>query len=107
MAVLFLVTAILFEVGATLCLKLSDGLTKLWPTIGTAVGYVIAFALVAQALRTLEVGVVYAVWSGVGTALITLIGIAALGESAGALKMAGVALIVVGVVALNLDGGAH
>lgn len=107
MAAVFLAAAILFEVAATLSLKLSDGMTRLWPTVGTAIGYAVAFALVAQALRSLEVGFVYAIWSGVGTALVTLIGIAALGESASALKLTGVALIVVGVVALNLGGVGH
>ena len=65
-----------------------------------------AVVLLAGALKSIDVGVAYAVWAGLGTALITVIGILALGEPATALKLAGTALIVAGVVALNL-GGAH
>jgi small multidrug resistance pump len=72
-------------------------------TLVAVAGYVLAFALLAQALKTIEVGVAYAVWSGVGTAAITVIGILALGESAAALKLVGTAMIVVGVVVLNLS----
>jgi small multidrug resistance pump len=106
MGVVFLAGAIAAEVVGTLFLRSSDGFTKLWPSVGTVVGYGLAFVLLAQALRSIDVGVAYAVWAGVGTALITIIGIVALGEPATALKLAGTALIVVGVVALNL-GGAH
>jgi small multidrug resistance pump len=107
MAVIFLAGAIAFEVVGTLFLRASDGFSRLWPSVGTAAGYLLAFVLLAQALRTIDVGVAYAVWAGVGTALITVIGILALGEPATALKLGGTALIVVGVVALNLSGGAH
>jgi small multidrug resistance pump len=71
------------------------------------VGYALAFVLRAQAPRSIDVGAAFAVWAGVGIALLTLIGIVALGEPATALKIAGTALIVAGVVALDLSGGAH
>jgi len=103
---LFLALAIVVEVAATTCLKYADGLTKLWPTVGTVVGYVVSFVLLAQALRTIDVGLAYAVWSGIGTALIAVIGVAAFGEPATAIKAGGIACIIVGVVALNV-GGAH
>jgi small multidrug resistance pump len=106
MPALYLTVAILVEIAATTCLKYADGLTKLWPSIGTIVGYVVSFVLLAQALRSIDVSVAYAIWSGAGTAVIAAIGIIWLGEPATALKLGGVALIVAGVVALNL-GGAH
>lgn len=106
MPALYLACAILVEIGATTCLKYADGFTKLWPSVGTIAGYVISFFLLAQALRSIDVSIAYAIWSGVGTALIAAIGILWLGEPATALKLGGVALIVAGVVALNL-GGAH
>jgi small multidrug resistance pump len=107
MAALLLAGAIAAEVVGTLFLRASDGFSRLWPSLGTVAGYAVAFVLLAQALRSIDVGVAYAIWAGLGTALITLIGIVALGEPATALKLAGTALIVVGVVALNLSGGAH
>lgn len=106
MAVVLLAGAIAAEVIGTLFLRASEGFSRLWPSLGTAAGYAIAFLLLAQALKSIDVGVAYAVWAGLGTALITVIGILALGEPATALKLAGTALIVAGVVALNL-GGAH
>lgn len=94
------------EVAGTTAMKYSDGFTRLWPSIGTAVGYLIAFTLLAQTLKTLSVGTAYAIWAGVGTAAVALIGILFLGESSSLVKIVGVGLIVVGVVVLNL-GGAH
>lgn len=104
---LYLTVAILFEVAGTTALKLSDGMTKLWPSAGVVVGYGIAFTLLALALRTVEVGIAYAVWAAAGTAIIAVLGILVFGESASALKLVGLALIVAGVVALNAAGGAH
>ncbi|AWL89081.1 ligand-binding protein SH3 [Streptomyces sp. TSRI0445] len=98
--------AIAAEVAGTTAMKYSEGFTRLWPSIGTVVGYLIAFTLLAQTLKTLSVGTAYAIWAGVGTAAVALIGILFLGESSSLVKIAGIALIVVGVVVLNL-GGAH
>jgi small multidrug resistance pump len=94
-------------VAGTLFLRASEGFGRLWPSVGTVVGYALAFILRAQAPRSIDVGAAFAVWAGVGIALLTLIGIVALGEPATALKIAGTALIVAGVVALDLSGGAH
>ncbi|CAD5987748.1 small toxic metabolite efflux transporter subunit [Streptomyces sp. KY70] len=101
-----LAAAIAAEVAGTTAMKYSEGFTRLWPSIGTAVGYLIAFTLLAQTLKTLSVGTAYAIWAGVGTAAVALIGILFLGESSSLVKIVGVGLIVVGVVVLNL-GGAH
>ncbi len=101
-----LAAAIAAEVAGTTVMKYSEGFTRLWPSIGTAVGYLIAFTLLAQTLKTLSVGTAYAIWAGVGTAAVALIGILFMGESSSLVKIVGVGLIVVGVVVLNL-GGAH
>ncbi|MFF8502363.1 DMT family transporter [Streptomyces anulatus] len=101
-----LAAAIAAEVAGTTAMKYSEGFTRLWPSLGTVVGYLIAFTLLAQTLKTLSVGTAYAIWAGVGTAAVALIGILFLGESGGLVKIAGIALIVAGVVVLNL-GGAH
>jgi len=106
MVYLMLGGAILAEVLGTTAMKYSDGFSRLLPSLGTAAGYLIAFALLAQTLKTMSVGTAYAIWAGVGTAVIAGIGMVFLGESADAVKLAGLALVIAGVVVLNL-GGAH
>ncbi|KAB8168808.1 EamA family transporter [Streptomyces sp. 3MP-14] len=106
MAYLILAGAILLEIAATTLMKFSDGYSKLWPTVGSLTGYVLAFALLAQALKTLDVGTAYAIWAGVGTALVAAIGMVFLDEPATLARIAGVLLVVAGVVVLNV-GGAH
>lgn len=106
MGYVLLVGAILSEVTATTAMKYSEGFSKLWPSLLTCAGYVVAFALLAQTLKTLEVGTAYAIWAGVGTALVAVIGMMFLGEAVSAARLAGIALVIGGVVLLNL-GGAH
>ncbi len=106
MPYVLLAAAIAAEVAGTTAMKYSDGFTKLWPSLGTAVGYLLAFTLLAQTLKTMSVGTAYAIWAGVGTAAVAAIGMFFLGESANAVKLAGIALVIGGVVLLNL-GGAH
>jgi small multidrug resistance pump len=96
--------AILSEVVATVFLKFTDGFTNIVPSIVVVVGYALSFWLLALILKDLEIGFVYAVWSGAGTALIAAVGMVAFGESATALKFASIALIIVGVIGLNLGG---
>ncbi|MFF9014265.1 DMT family transporter [Streptomyces sp. NPDC014870] len=98
--------AITAEIVATVSMKYSEGFSRLWPSVVTGLGYVIAFALLAQALKTLQVGTAYAIWSGVGTAAVAMIGILFMNETLNTAKIAGVVLIVAGVLVLNL-GGAH
>ncbi|MEU7013030.1 multidrug efflux SMR transporter [Streptomyces sp. NPDC046385] len=98
--------AIAAEIIATTSMKYSEGFSKLVPSLITGAGYVVAFALLAQALKTLQVGTAYAVWSGVGTAAVAAIGALFLGESMNLAKIAGIVLIVAGVAVLNM-GGAH
>ncbi|AWW40203.1 MULTISPECIES: DMT family transporter [Streptomyces] len=106
MGYLLLAGAIAAEVGATTAMKYSDGFSRLWPSLVTALGYLVAFALLAQTLKTVSVGSAYAIWSGAGTAVVALIGTLFLGEGMTVTKAAGIALIILGVVVLNL-GGAH
>jgi small multidrug resistance pump len=105
-AYLFLLGAISAEVIGTSLLKATHGFTRLWPTLGLVTAYITAFLLLAQAVKTIPVGVAYAMWSGLGTAAIVAIGAAFLGEPLSLVKVLGVGLVVAGVVILNL-GGAH
>ncbi|PWI43528.1 multidrug efflux SMR transporter [Streptomyces sp. ICBB 8177] len=99
--------AILSEVLATTALKYTDGFSRLWPSTATVAGYVLSFYLLSVTLRSMEIGTVYAIWSAVGTAVIAGIGMAFLGESVSAAKLLGVALVIAGVVVLNLGGASH
>lgn len=101
-----LVGAILAEVLGTTAMKYSDGFSKLWPSLITGFSYAVAFALLAQTLKTMSVGTTYAIWSGVGTAAIAVIGIVFIGESVSAAKIMGILLVIFGVILLNV-GGAH
>ncbi|MGW3665736.1 DMT family transporter [Streptomyces sp. NPDC005141] len=106
MGYVLLAGAIAAEVGATTAMKYTEGFSRLWPSLLTVLGYVVAFALLAQTLKTVSVGTAYAIWAGVGTAAIAAIGMLFLGEGLTTAKAAGIALIIGGVVLLNL-GGAH
>src|SRR3954464_3013252 len=104
MTALILGFAIASEVIATLALKASDGLSRPLPAAIVVVGYGVSFWLLALVLKHLSVGTTYAVWSAVGTAAIAVIGVIAYGETANALKIASLGLIVLGVVGLNAAG---
>lgn len=106
MAYLFLLGAIASEVVATSLLKSTNGFTRLWPTVACLTGYAISFLALAQAVKGVQVGVAYALWSALGTAAIVAIGAVFLGEPVTLVKVIGVSLIIAGVVTLNL-GGAH
>ncbi|MDX6744801.1 multidrug efflux SMR transporter [Actinocorallia sp. A-T 12471] len=102
---LYLAGAIVSEVVATSLLKSTDGFSKLLPTLVCLAGYGLSFVLLAQGIaRGLQVGVAYAIWAGAGTALIAAIGVLFLNEPVSAAKVAGVALVIGGVVTLNLSG---
>jgi quaternary ammonium compound-resistance protein SugE len=104
MAWLTVVVAGVFETGFAILLKKSDGLTRLWPTIGFAICALISFGLLTMALKRLEVGSAYAVWTGIGATGTVIVGMVALGESVTALKIVSIALILAGVIGLNLSG---
>ncbi|MDG4830855.1 multidrug efflux SMR transporter [Solwaraspora sp. WMMD1047] len=106
MAWLFLGAAIAFEVAATSLLKSTAGFTRLGPTLACLAGYAGSFYLLSLALRQLQVGVAYAIWSGLGTAAIAVIGALFLAEPITVAKVTGIVLIIAGVVILNV-AGAH
>lgn len=97
----FLGGAILFEVAGTTCMKLSKGFTELTPSVLIFVFYGCAFALNTVAVKTIELSVAYAIWSGVGTALTAMIGILYFKEPAGTVKMMSLGLIVIGTMGLH------
>jgi small multidrug resistance pump len=105
MAWVYLSMAIAFEVVATSFIGMTEGFTRLWWTVAVLCIYGVSFFMMARAVRQLEVGLVYAVWSGVGTAAIVTIGILFLGESLSVAKLVGIGLIVAGVLVLNILGG--
>ncbi|MEH1968244.1 DMT family transporter [Nostoc sp.] len=103
----FLSLAIVSEVTGTTCMKLSAGFTRLLPSIAMAIFYCISLTSLTFALKKIDVSVAYAIWSGVGTALIAIIGIFWFREPANIFKILSLALIIFGVIGLNLSGGTH
>ncbi len=100
-----LALAIVVEVMATVALRQSQGFTQVGWTVVMVVGYLLSFWLLAQITSELEIGVIYAVWSAAGTAIVAVLGIALFDESISPLKAIGLVLIIAGVIALNLGGG--
>ena len=104
---LLLLVAIVLEVAGTTSMKLSQGFTKPGPSILIFVFYAGAFSALTFALRWIDVSVAYAIWSGLGTALMAVIGMSFFGEELTPTKLASILLIIVGVVGLNLGGQGH
>lgn len=105
---LYLAIAIIGEIIGTTALKASDGFTRLGPSLLVVLGYGIAFFLLAQVLRSIPLGITYAIWSGVGVAAVTLIGWVMYGQRLDLPALLGIGLIVAGVVVLNIwSGPAH
>jgi quaternary ammonium compound-resistance protein SugE len=99
-----LLAAGLFEIGWAVGLKYTDGFTRLWPSVGTALSMVVSVVLLGLAVRSLPLGTAYAVWTGVGTVGTVLLGIVLFSESADPLRLACIGLIVLGIVGLKLVG---
>ncbi|OIN81501.1 multidrug efflux SMR transporter [Mycobacterium malmoense] len=107
MTYLLLFCAIFTEVAATSLLKSTEGFTRPWPTAFCLVGYAVSFVFLALSIsRGMQTDVAYALWSAIGTATIVVIAVLFLGSSLSVAKVVGVALIIAGVVTLNL-AGAH
>jgi small multidrug resistance pump len=104
---LYLAGAILLEVAGTTSMKVSAGFSRLIPSILIFVFYGLSFIGLTLALRGIDVSVAYAVWAGIGTVLITAIGFLYFKEPVTLVKLVSIALIVVGVVGLNLRGLGH
>lgn len=99
---LYLILAIVFEIISTSTLKLSNGFSVFIPSVITIIGYVACFFFLAQALKTIEISVAYAIWGAAGIALISLIGIFFFHENVSFLKILFIGLIIVGTTGLKL-----
>ena len=106
-AALLLALAIVTEVIGTVALRESAGFTRPLPVVVLVITYLLSFWLLALTLQRIPLSTTYAVWSAVGTAAIAVIGIVAFGETATALKLASLTLIIAGVVGLNFAGASH
>ena len=104
MAWFLIVVAGVFETGFAVFLKLSHGMTRVWPTAAFAACALISFGLLNIALRELEVGPAYAVWTGLGAAGTAVVGMAALGDHVSALRLVSIGLVIAGAIGLNLSG---
>ncbi len=103
----FLTLAILFEVLGTTALRFSDGFTKVWPSVLVIVGYGASFYFLSFTLRDIPVGIAYAIWSGVGMSLITLIGWFYLKQKLDMPALVGIALIMLGVLVITLKSNSQ
>lgn len=101
----YLIFAIMLEVAGTTCMKLSQGFTRLLPSIFIFVFYGLCFTLFTLAVKRIDISVAYAVWSGLGTALIAVLGILYFKEPSSALKVISIGLIIIGIIGLNLSEG--
>lgn len=104
---LYLILAIVMEVLGITSMKLSEGFTKIVPSILLFIFYGLCFSCLTLAIKKIDVSVAYGVWSGLGTALIALIGIYWFKEPITAIKLTSLALIIVGVIGLNASGSTH
>lgn len=103
----YLICAITLEVSGTTCMKLSQGFTRPVPAVLMAVFYGLSLSAMTLALKKMDVSLAYAVWSGMGTALIASIGVLWFKEPISALKLISLVLIIIGVIGLKLSGSAH
>ena len=104
MAWSLIVLASVFETAFAVMLKQSHGMSRPWPTVAFCVCALMSFGLLNLALRELEVGPAYAVWTGLGAAGTAIVGMAALGELVSPLKLVSIALVIAGAIGLNLSG---
>lgn len=101
MAWVILLLAGLFEIGMVVGLGSSEGFSRLWPSVGMIVSAVVSFSLLAEAMKSIPAGTAYAVWTAIGASGAVVLGIVFLEEPADTVRLAGIALIVAGVVALR------
>ena len=102
MAWVLLAGAIAFEVFATVMLKVSDGFSRLLPAGAVVIGYIVSFGLLGLALRNIGLSTAYAIWAGIGTVGAVLAGVLIFGEQLPWVAVVGIALVVAGVILLNL-----
>lgn len=99
---ILLILAIIFEVAGTMSIKLSMGFTFLVPTIAVFVFYAISFVTLAMSLKKLNVSVAYAIWAGLGTAIVSILGVVIFNEAMTMMMGLGILLVIVGVVVIKL-----
>lgn len=104
---IWLSIAIIMETIGSTCLKLSHGMTKIYPTIGLAISFAICFWSLTQALKTLPLGTSYAIWAGIGLLLTKIMGILVFDEKLTLASIIGAGLIISGVVVLHVFDGGH
>lgn len=105
MAWIYLLLAGLFEVVWATGLKYTDGFSRLWPSVGTLAAMAVSIVLLAMAVKTLPIGTAYAVWTGIGALGAVALGIVLFGDPATPMRLACVALVLVGIVGLKLTAG--
>ncbi|MDW8800236.1 multidrug efflux SMR transporter [Clostridium sp. A1-XYC3] len=103
----YLILAIAFEISATTLMKMSNGFTKILPTLGTFLGYIICFSFLSIALKKIDISVAYAIWSAAGIVVLSTIGVVVFKENINVLKVTSILFIVLGVIGLNLSGASH
>ena len=106
MAWIVLFIAGLLETGWAIGLKYTEGFTKLWPSVGTAISMVLSVVLLGWAMRSLPVGTAYAVWTGIGAVGTVILGIVLFHEPANAARLICVGLIVAGILGLKFTSAA-
>lgn len=99
----YLLLAIIFEVFGTSSMKISEGLTKLLPSLFIFLCYILSLIFLTLSLKKLEISLVYAIWSGIGTAMIAGIGVIFFKESINMVKIISIGLIIIGVIGLNFQ----
>ncbi|MFY4723820.1 DMT family transporter [Streptomyces sp. LaBMicrA B280] len=107
MAWLLVIVAGMLETGFAVCLKLSHGFTRLWPTIAFASFALGSFGLLTLSLRKLDVGPAYAVWTGIGATGTAVYGMIFLGDLVSTLKIISIGFVIVGIIGLQLSGSSH
>lgn len=104
---IFLFLAVTLEIIATTLMKISDGFTKLLPTVGTFLGYIMCFIFLSMALKKIDISVAYAIWGAAGITAMAIIGIVFFNEAISLLKVVSILFVVLGVIGVNLSGVSH
>jgi len=102
MAWVFLVIAGVFEITWAVGLKLSEGFTKLWPSVLTIAAMILSYVFLAQAVKSLPLGTAYAIWTGIGAVGVAVAGIVLFHEPASVLRLVSISLVVAGIIGLRL-----
>ena len=105
MSWLFLFCGILFEVCGTTCMKLSEGFSRIFPSVGMILCYMASLGMLTLALTQIPMNVAYAIWTGMGTLLVVMLGLFFFHETLSLPKLASILLIILGVVGVRLSGG--